>query len=1247
MLNVEQTLSPFGSFATTIPLGPATPLGLYWASVQVRRSREGKDVWEDVGEATFSVEAFRAAEFRVEAQIEKRSYTVGDSVTGYLTAHYLFGAPMKGETVNWRLSVSDAQWRPKGFDGYFFGPLGWLSRYSRGNGYRVLATSKGVLDERGMIASTSRLRVGEIPGSAMLLLEGDVTSPSRQVISGRASVIVHGGEYYLGISPSSTFISVDSSLTYNLVTVNPDGKLLPKNSISVKVLKRIWRSTRKASTGGLYTWISQQEDIVVDSAVTASDVIPVAGRFTPKEAGFYFLEARSTDTRGNVLLTHAYFYVSGHGYVAWQRADDDKIELVPSKENYLPGERAHIIVKSPFETARALVTVEREGILWNFTAELKGSAAQIDIPIVSRYLPNIFVSVVLLEGRTLPPGATREGDIGRPTFKIGYTSLSVSPLEKQLSVALACDKEEYRPGDSVRVNIVVKNALGTGVSAEVALSVADLGILSLIGYRMPSLYDIFYQHHDLRVTTAETRTHIIEQRIFGEKGGEPGGGGGDDEVLTALMNVEGIRKDFRPSAYWNPSIQTDADGRATVRFKLSDNLTKFQMMASASTREAEFGYGEQSFTVSKPLMVMPALPRFARVGDAFEGGVTVFNYSSKEKLVRLISKTTGIKSQGADTTMRMLKPGQAVEMRRQLFAEFVGEAKFVFAAVTDDDTDGVQWSIPIEMRQLSETVALSGTVTGSIQREEIITPKGIYSDVGGFDFTVASTALVQLSGGMSYLFTYPYGCLEQRVSAALPVILAEDMVNAFKFEVFKDKDHKQVVQKTLDELPLFQRPNGGFAYWEKAEETYPYVSAYALYAAVVARRAGYDVDESMMSAGFQYLQRVLRGEERARYETPQITSCTKALVLYTFALAGKPDHGYMERLYEEGMKSTEATTQLPLFAKAYLLKALHVSKGNQAMIRDLSQDLLNRVKISPVSAHFEESGANGMEWIFHSNVRTTALVMQALIETQPESPLIPKTVRWLLDEQRSGRWRTTQENLYVVDALSTYFRVYEQQEPNFRARLTLAGKGLLNQIFQGRSLKTASARLPLRGFSEGTRCNLDVIKSGQGRLYYTARMTYYPKGESTVKEEGIFVSKSIETLDHVPLAQHFKAGTIAKVTLTIASNQDRNYVVVDDPLPAGFETVNLSFQTTAKNLNSSGEPQHEDRMQFDYSFDHTEMHDDRVLLFEDYLPAGVHTFSYLVRVTSFGEFQMPSTRAEAMYEPEVFGQTSSCHVRID
>jgi len=272
-----------------------------------------------------------------------------------------------------------------------------------------------------------------------------------------------------------------------------------------------------------------------------------------------------------------------------------------------------------------------------------------------------------------------------------------------------------------------------------------------------------------------------------------------------------------------------------------------------------------------------------------------------------------------------------------------------------------------------------------------------------------------------------------------------------------------------------------------------------------------------------------------------------------------------------------------------------------------------------------------------STTRTTALILQALIETNTETDLIPKIVRWLLNAQRNGRWRTTQENVYVVDALASYFKKYEKETPQFTGSVAVEGKRVLSQMFSGRSLETKTYRMPLSALPKKKQARVTLGKEGVGRLYYGMRMTYFPKGASEGRDEGVTVLRTMEPADGSAGAA-LRPGMLMKVTVSVIAHQDRHFLVVEDPVPAGCEVVSTSFATSASNLGGDQE--------YYSAFTHVERYDDRVALFADAMPAGIHSYTYLVRCIHAGTFVLPSTGAECMYEPEVFGRTASGTVVI-
>ena len=307
-------------------------------------------------------------------------------------------------------------------------------------------------------------------------------------------------------------------------------------------------------------------------------------------------------------------YVIGKDYAAWAMFDDDLLEIITEKEEYIPGEMARIMVKSPYENATALVTVEREFVIDSYVTNLEGSAALIEVPIKKEYLPNIYVGVSLVKGRVEDESYTNYAtDEGKPSFKIGYAGLSVSPREKELNVKITKSHESREPGDEMSVDLYVETKEGRAIETEIMLSVVDLGVLNLIGYRTPNWFNTFYGARPLSVASADTRIHLIGQRNYGEKGDIPGGDGiaESSKLMKAAadmgMDIFSIRKNFLSTAFYQGRVKTDTDGKAKVTFNLPDNITSFRIMASAINKDGYFGASDDVVIVKKNLMLMPTL----------------------------------------------------------------------------------------------------------------------------------------------------------------------------------------------------------------------------------------------------------------------------------------------------------------------------------------------------------------------------------------------------------------------------------------------------------------------------------------------------------------------------------------------------------------------------------------------------------------------------------------------------------------
>jgi len=1228
-------LNSWGAFDIAFDLDSDASLGYY--SIRSDTLASSSREWKRCRSirATFRVEAFRPAEFEVKVRPERSEVVRGDVCQASVSGRYMFGSAMANADVAWSARMMPGVYWPPGYAGYRFGPI---DRNRSGRGYGPMDFARGKLDETGSIGISVPSGAGSDSSPMLVLFDATVMSSSRQEVSGQAEVLVHPGLHYIGIKPHTMLAEAGAPFLFDLVAVTPDGNSDPGREVSVRVVHRQWHSVRKTSTGGSYRWVTEKEDTVVDSMLLVTVAQPHALETVTAASGFYVIIAESVDQRGNRIMTECPFYASGGGYAAWARLNNDKVEMVADAERYSPGETARILVKSPYERAHALITVERERVISSWTTELIGTSPEIEIPLTDEYLPNVYVSVMLVSGRTADvPVEGSSGDLGKPALKVGYIELKVDPGVNHLTVDVAADREVYEPGDVVTLDIGVVDSGGDGARAELTVAVVDLGVLNLTEYSLPDPFGSFYSRRALSVGTRTLYSQIVEQIAMGEKGELTSGDGGGSSPEMAL------RGDFATSAYWNPSLVTDSQGRAQVSFQLPDNLTSWKVMVVAHTTDSKFGSGDATFRVAKPFMLQPSLPRFARLGDEFSAGVVAHNQTDRSGYVSVRAAAEGLTLSGPAERTVYLDPGESREVTFPFAADVAGVAAFRFEGDLRGDSgsterDGLEIRIPIIEPVGFEVVATAGATDGSA-REAIVVPPDARPGSGGIEIEASSTVLLGLEDGVGYLRDYPYGCVEQRVSSILPWILGGDVIEVFALSELPLDEVREEVQSVLDKLPSYQDRSGGFKYWPSSRTWNPYATAYVTLAMLEAKRGGYAVNEQSLESALECLRTLLRRKRGvdSRYSSEEAMLATEALAVYVLARAGTPESLHVATLYGK-------RENMPLFGRAFLLRAAAMTEGAEDIRQGLVREFNNHMRISPTEAHIEDDEDPRLWWCWHTPVRTTAIVLGALLEAEPDHPMAASMVRWLLSSRRNGRWGNTQENVYAFDAIARYFAIYESEDPNFDAVIRLAGGTVLAESFRGRSQNAVAVELGLEQFASGVEVPLEVSKTGQGRLYYTVRMTYCPTDPAPPRDEGFFLDKEITPFESSPASDgSFEAGTLLLVRLRLAVPEWRTYVVVDDPLPAGFEAVNLSLSTesreVARTLRESGDRRWP-------MFEHVEMRDDRVVLFADWLDPGVHEFTYLVRAITRGTFDSPAPRVMQMYSPEVFGTGSAGTVTV-
>ena len=1236
-----------------------------------RENEEADDedyrLWKRSVAGSFLVAAYRRPDFRVDVTLKGQTLIAGEGLKGVINARYLFGAPMTRRPTRWTFTRAPLFTAPDAITAKFTADrwtfVGWGDDAEPQR--PEVAADQGQLAAAGQLALTlnTDAKAG-VPYT--YTLEADVEDVSRQHIASRTSLVVHPAPWYLGIKRVPYFVNEKDGLATEVVAVGLDGATVADLPVEVTLTQVQWTSVRRAEGNGFYTWETERKEVPAGTWRIRAGPEPVALRVPLTSGGFFILRARADGDAGRYTVTRASFYALGAGYTAWPRYDHNRIDLVAERSTYRPGETARVMIQSPWEQATALVTTEREGIRTRRTFQLTSTQQSIDVPITEDDIPNLFVSVLLVKGRTAASAlagkndAAKDADVsdpGKPAFRLGYLELKVEDAAKRLVVSVAANKEEYRPANTAKVRVDVKDVQGRGTASEVTLWAVDYGVLSLTTYRTPDVLGSVYVEKALQVFNEDNRQRIVSRRVLTPKGETDGGGGGRDAGAGTL------RRDFRVLAFWLGSVTTDARGHASADVTLPESLTTYRIMAVASDRASRFGSADREIRINKPVTLKAAFPRFLAVGDKATFGAVVTNQltSGGPATITIASLDPDV-VQFADVAPRTVDvpAGGSIDVRFDAAGRRVGKARVRVTVALAGESDAFEDVVPVEVLVSPETVSAIGDVTdGRPSGDERLTmPAGVVPGFGGLQIELASTALVGLGEGARYLVEYPYGCAEQRGSRALALLLAADLGDAFKLPGIDAAQLRPTVQLALRDLERFQCATGGFAYWPGAcRSVSAYLTAYLLHVFKVASDLKYDIDPHMRQRAYTYLQNELAKTPPQNESWWPAYTAWQSFAVKVLAEGGRNQDSNITRLY--GYRE-----RMPVFALAYLHDAL-IAKGETAgpRVADLRRRMSNAILPEAATAHVEELSDPYLLWFWSSNVRSTAIVLNSLVKAGQADVPYTSLVRWMMQARTKGRWGNTQENAMALEALVAYYRRFESTTPDFTATVTRGDAPLARERFQGRSTTSRTTDIPmakLLATKTPAEQPLTFSRDGSGRLFYSARLRYaedrlYQEG----LDQGIRITRTYEPYvenGSKPPSQTYKAGDLVRVTLALQLTKERRYVAVTDPLPAGFEAVESWFASSSAALANADREDHGDRqedVQDDWSewwqssrFDHVERHDDRIQLFATRLSEGHHEFSYVVRATTSGTFRTAPAHAEEMYEPEVFGRTATAIVEV-
>lgn len=1071
------------------------------------------------------------------------------------------------------------------------GQIGGDGRSSKKESKRTQSQSL-VLDANGGLRTTvQHLPTAQVPMD--LAMELEFRDPNGEVQTVAHSVPLWPAQRLVGLKLGS-WMATQDRLSFQAIAVDMSGKALTGVPVTVDLFEKKIYSHRKRLLGGFYAYEHVTEVRPVGTVCEGST--DGQGRLlcetTTSVSGNVILQAQIADDMQRRSVAHADLWIRGESDWWYGVSDDDRMDVLPERGRYEPGETAKLQVRMPFREATGLVTVEREGVIDAYVQPLSGKRPVVELPILDTYAPNVFVSVLAVRGRVEGVKPTALVDLGRPAYKLGLVGINVGWEAHELHVSVTSNSQTYRVREKAKIVIKVTRADGQALpsGSEIALAAVDEGLLQLWPNNSWRLLDAMMKPRNEEVETSTGQMHVVGKRHFGLKSKLPGGGGGKQPT----------RELFDTLLLWKGRIPLDKQGEATVEVPLNDSITSFRITAVATAGSQLFGTGSTTIRSTQELMMLSGIAPLVREGDRYQSEVTVRNASTNAMEVTVTGLVRQLPKPLVPQTVA-LAPGAAKTIGWEILAP-VGVDRLVYEIEAtekggnSDKLKVTQTVVPaVPVRTFQSTVTqLSADAHFPIER-----PKDSVMGKGGMSFTVRPSLVGSLGGVEAYMSQYPYSCLEQQASRAI---------------VLQDE---ALWKKIVSDLPAYLDGDGLAKYWPGMNLGSDVLTAYLL---SVAHEAGWAIPSVTLERMLSGLTKFVQGSS-AGYSPLNTSDLTirKLAAIEALSRYDKAEAGMLDAI----SISPNRWPTSAVIDWVNILRRVADVKDEAKRKAEGEQVLRARLNLQGTTMGFSTEQEDRLWWLMTS-VDTNAV---RLVLTELDSPKwkddMPRIMRGAIARQKQGHWDLTTANAWGALAARKFSASFEREAVTGTTTAVLGSQ--LEAVNWSKEEKGA-----VRNFSwPDQQAEVAVRHQGTGKPWVTVQS----RAAIPLMEPFSSGYRMVKTMTPVTQKQpgRWSQGDVARIRLDIEAQADMTWVVVNDPIPGGasvMDGVGRERQLLTQDEVRKGWvwPAFEER-----SFE-------AFRAYYAYVPKGTFTVEYTVRLNQAGTYQLPSTRAEAMYSPEMLGE---------
>ncbi|MCD4817959.1 MAG: hypothetical protein K8S23_04650 [Candidatus Cloacimonetes bacterium] len=1184
--------------------------------------------WEfiaKVGNSRFKkqleIETVVAERLKIEIVSEKENIKADDKkIAINLKAKYLFGNPASNLKAKLTCSYYKASKRFEGYKSYIFENV-----TQKFEGEEKIIFDKK-LNEKGEAKIVwKKPYFGKIPSAINLKLSAEVQEPGGRASKHWETIPIETYKAFVGIErPKSQYMKTNTQNPLNIILLNSQGYPLVGQEMIVKIYHNTsywWWEFDNHRESKLHFKTNYETELISEISFKSTQN-PYLLDFSPRKRGKYLIEVSHKTRNGHsaaIFVTSSYW-----GNAEGGMKNAGLLKLSSNKENYNPGETA--IVQCPVpENANVLVSIDKgyKNLENYWLKASKNETVDIEIPVTSDMLPNIYCSVSVIQ-----PHSQTDND--RPIRMFGVLPIMVEDSSTRQKLELTIPNE-LRPNQKFSCKVQTSNQK----PAQFTIAIVDEGLLSLTDFQTPNAWKEFYKKLRLGVTTYDNYAYVIGANkgdIF-----KTFSVGGDSDYRKQQLSPTKANR-FKPVSLFKGPIQTDENGFARIDFEMPEYIGAVRVMV-ISANEERFGRTEKTVPVKNELMVLATLPRVLAPGDKFQLPVTVFCLDDEIKNVEISLEIEELIS--CQKNSKKIK--FSGKSNKDVFFDLtvkdeIGVAKIKIKAVskkyqTESNTEIAIRPISPRIYHSEQKICAKGKSVNFA-----IPQKGI-KGTNNSSITISKRKKVDFYKRLQFLIRYPYGCLEQTTSSGFPQLYLKNLM------VLYDDSHEKIdsnINSTITRLRRFQKINGSFNYWRNGDTYYDWSDIYAGHFLIEAQKAGYFVPDGILENWKRNVHSItvknsvekIAINSNHPYHRNIYKSRIQIYRLFVLALLNEPEMGVMNLMNEINLKYLDDTERWQL-AACYKLAGMD----------DVAEEIANKTG-AVVKDYTEFAGS------FGSSLRDKSIILNAMLILDKN-----EQARALYDDIvdiiNGNQWHSTQTLAFSLLAIGKYMDKYSS---DFDDTALMSGT-ITNSGFETIDFNSEKALL-IKKVSETIgdliKVNVDSKTETDNLIvtFNSDRIPLEPQTEAIGK--GTHITRKWYDDNNNPIEPtHLKQGETANLKITVNKSTEKKLenVALVQILPSGWEIENERILDSNAYSKTSGNRNYGYRSrnnQFEQAIAYTDIRDDRIIWFFN-MNRNVKTLEFKVKIrpVTVGEFYFSPTKCELMYSDKYKAVKSGFKVWVE